>query len=101
MGYRVGNTNSNDIKVSVIVPVYNIEKYLAICMNSLINQTLKDVEVICVDDGSTDISGKILDEYAEKDDRIVVIHQKHKGVSAARNTGLDYGLRGEYITFGD
>ena len=56
---------ANNIKVSVIVPVYNVEKYIAICMDSLVNQTLKDIEIICVDDGSTDKSGKILDEYAK------------------------------------
>lgn len=96
-------TNSqieNDIKVSVIVPVYNTEKYIRECMDSIINQTLKDIEIICVDDGSPDNSGKILDEYAQKDNRIHVIHQKNAGVSAARNRGIAEA-KGEYIKFVD
>ena len=64
------------IKVSIVVPVYNVEKYLRQCIDSIKNQTLKDIEIICVDDGSTDNSGKILDEYAEMDNRIKVIHKK-------------------------
>ncbi|MBP5427260.1 MAG: glycosyltransferase [Clostridiales bacterium] len=90
-----------DVKVSIIVPVYNREEYLGICMDSLINQHLKEIEIICVDDGSTDNSGKILDKYAQEDDRVIVIHQEHKGVSAARNSGLDAMPKGEYITFVD
>lgn len=93
--------NKRDVKVSIIVPVYNREKYIATCMDSLINQTLEDIEIICIDDGSTDRSGKILDEYAKIDNRVIVIHQKNKGVSVARNRGLDYRLKGEYTTFVD
>ena len=87
-------------KVSVIVPVYNVEKYLKACLDSLIGQTLRDIEIICVDDGSTDASGKILDEYAANDDRIKVIHQKNGGLSCARNSGLNVAI-GDYVSFVD
>ena len=87
-------------KVSVIIPVYKVEPWLRECMDSVINQTLKEIEIICVDDGSPDNCGKILDEYASKDNRITVIHQKNQGVSVARNTGLELA-HGEYITFVD
>lgn len=87
-------------KISIIVPVYNVEKYLPECMDSLINQTLKEIEIICIDDGSIDKSGKILDDYSKKDERIKVIHQKNQGVSAARNVGIDIS-NGEYMTFVD
>ena len=86
--------------LSVIVPVYNVEAFLPKCLNSLLNQTYKDLEIILIDDGSTDNSGKICDEYAERDNRIKVIHQKNQGVSAARNVGLDLST-GDYITFVD
>lgn len=86
--------------LSVIVPVYNVEDFLPKCLNSLLNQTYKDLEIILIDDGSTDNSGKICDEYAERDNRIKVIHQKNQGVSAARNVGLDLST-GDYITFVD
>jgi glycosyltransferase involved in cell wall biosynthesis len=75
-------------KVSIIVPIYNVEKYLEKCLNSLINQTLTDIEIILVNDGSTDNSGKIADSYAANDKRIKVIHQKNAGLSSARNAGL-------------
>ena len=87
-------------KVSVIVPVYNVEKYLPQCIESLIKQTLKDIEIILIDDGSKDSSGKICDQYAEKDQRIRVIHKKNAGVSAARNDGIETA-KGEYIIFVD
>ena len=87
-------------KISVIVPVYNVEQYLSQCLDSIINQTYKNLEIICVDDGSPDNSGKILDEYAEKDNRIKVIHQENQGVSVARNTGLD-NATGEWVSFID
>ena len=86
--------------VSVIVPVYKVEKYLRECLDSLVNQSLKDIEIICVDDGSPDNCGKILDEYAGKDPRIKVIHQKNGGVSNARNSGLKEAS-GKYISFVD
>lgn len=90
---------TND-KVSIIIPVYDVEKYLRKCLDSLINQTYKNLEIIVVDDGSSDNSGKICDEFAEIDDRVIVIHQKNAGVSVARNVGLDK-MTGSYVTFVD
>ena len=87
-------------KVSIIVPVYNTEKYLHRCIDSILRQTLTDIEVILVDDGSFDSSGKICEEYARKDSRLRVIHQKNAGVAVARNTGLDIAS-GDYIAFVD
>ena len=87
-------------KVSVIVPVYNVEKYLRKCLDSVVNQTLEDIEIICIDDGSTDSSGAILDEYAQKNKRIKVIHKKNEGQSIARNIGINLA-QGEYIGFVD
>ena len=86
--------------VSIIVPIYNVEPYLRGCLDSLLNQTFKDFEVIMVDDGATDSSGAIADEYAQKDKRFSVIHQKNKGLSGARNTGLKVA-KGSYISFLD
>lgn len=86
--------------ISVIVPVYNVEKYLKKCLDSLIHQTWKELEIILVDDGSTDSSGMICDAYAEKDTRIRVVHQSNGGLSDARNTGLAL-CRGEYLGFVD
>ena len=86
--------------VSIIIPVYNVEKYLEKCLESVIHQTYKGIEIILVDDGSTDRSGVICDEYAQEDQRIRVIHQTNAGVSAARNTGLDTA-KGEWILFVD
>lgn len=90
----------NTIKVSIIIPVYNVENYIRSCMDSVVNQTLKDIEIICIDDGSPDNSGKIVDEYAQADSRVHVIHQKNSGASAARNRGIDES-KGEYIKFVD
>ena len=87
-------------KISVIIPVYNVENYLKRCLNSVLNQTLKDIEIICVNDGSTDDSAQICEEYALKDERFSVFHQENKGVSAARNKGLSLA-EGEYICFID
>lgn len=87
-------------KISIIVPVYNTEKYLRRCLDSISAQTFTDWECICVDDGSPDDSGSILDEYAEKDGRFVIIHKENGGVSSARNAGLDIA-RGEWIAFCD
>ena len=86
--------------ISVIVPVYNVEEYLPTCIESILNQTYKDLEILLIDDGSTDNSGKICDEYAKQDNRCIVIHQQNKGLSGARNTGLDHAT-GEYISFID
>lgn len=87
-------------KISVIIPVYNVEKYLSACVNSVINQTYNNLEIILVDDGSTDNSGKICDEYALKDERIKVFHKSNGGLSSARNYGLDR-KSGEYVFFVD
>lgn len=87
-------------KISVIVPVYNVEKYLSKCVESILNQTYKDIELILVDDGSLDNSGNICDNYAKNDNRIKVIHKENGGLSSARNAGLDIAS-GEYISFVD
>lgn len=87
-------------RVSIIVPIYNVEKYLDRCMNSLVNQTLKDIEIIMVDDGSPDNCPKMCDEWAKKDSRIKVIHKKNGGLGYARNSGLDVAT-GKYIAFVD
>ena len=86
--------------ISVIVPIYNVENYVTKCVDSILNQTFRDIEIILVDDGSTDNSGKICDEYLTKDDRVKVIHKKNGGLSDARNAGLDI-CTGEYIGFVD
>lgn len=87
-------------KVSVIVPVYNVEKYLRKCVDSILNQSYKNLEIILVDDGSKDSSSDICDEYKAKDDRVIVIHKVNGGLSDARNAGLDIAS-GDYITFID
>ncbi len=87
-------------KVSVIVPIYNVEKYLRRCVDSVLSQTLSEIEIILVDDGSPDGCGKICDEYKEKDERIKVVHKKNGGLSSARNAGLDIAT-GEYTFFLD
>ena len=86
--------------VSVIVPVYNVEKYISECLDSIVNQTYKNLQIILVDDGSTDNSGKICDEYAKKDSRITVVHQENQGAGAAKNTSLDL-IKGEYFSIID
>ena len=86
--------------ISVIVPVYNTEKYIEKCVMSILNQTYKNLEIILIDDGSTDNSAHICDSFAEKDDRVTVIRQPNGGVSSARNTGLD-NTHGDYIMFVD
>lgn len=88
------------VKVSVIVPVYNVEIYLADCLDSVLQQTLKDIEIICINDGSTDKSPEILAEYARKDSRIIIISQENKGLGSARNRGLEVAT-GEYVAFLD
>lgn len=87
-------------KISIIVPVYNTEKFLEKCLNSLINQTLKDIEIICINDGSTDNSLQILKKFANKDKRIQIINQTNSGPSIARNIGIKKA-KGEYIGFVD
>lgn len=88
------------MKVSIIVPVYNTEAYLERCLKSLVNQTLKDIEIICIDDGSKDNSVAILKKYSQLDKRIKIIEQENLGVSVARNNGLKLAT-GEYIGFVD
>lgn len=87
-------------QISVIVPVYKVEKYLHECVDSILAQTFSDFELILVDDGSPDNCGAICDEYAAKDSRVRVIHQENQGLSGARNSGIDIA-EGEYITFID
>lgn len=87
-------------KISVIIPVYNVEKYLEECIDSVLKQTYRDFEIILVDDGSTDSSGDICDRYALKDERIRVIHKENAGLSSARNVGFDMAS-GEYVYFLD
>lgn len=88
------------IKISIIIPVYNVEKYLRECLDSILAQTFQDFEIICVDDGSTDKSLEILQEYKRKDDRFVILQQRHAGAGAARNHGLKLA-EGKYIQFLD
>ena len=87
-------------KVSVIVPIYNVEKYLKRCVDSLINQTYKNLEIILVDDGSPDNCPQLCDEFSNIDSRIIVIHKKNGGLSSARNAGLDI-FTGDYVVFID
>lgn len=90
----------NSPVISIVVPVFNVEKYLSHCLDSIIGQSYNNLEIICVNDGSTDNSADILDLYAAKDYRIKIITQKNAGLSVARNTALDYAT-GEYISFID
>ena len=90
----------NQIDISIIIPIYNVEKYLTVCIDSLMNQSDLRMEIILVNDGSTDLSGEIADEYAKKEERIKVIHQENEGASAAHNAGLEIA-QGEYIAFLD
>ena len=87
-------------KISIIVPVYNCEKYISNCINSVLEQSFKDFELILVDDGSSDRSFEICESFAKKDSRVRAIHQPNSGVSRARNIGLDEA-KGEYIGFVD
>ena len=94
------NMEKNNIKVSVIMPVYNSGIYLKTAVDSILNQSLKELELLLVDDGSTDGSSEKCDEYAQKDSRVVVIHQKNEGICNARNAALKIA-KGEYIAFSD
>ena len=87
-------------KVSVIIPIYNSEKYLKRCIDSVINQTLKEIEIICINDGSKDNSVQILNNYSKKDDRIIIINQENSGPGVARNNGIEHS-NGDYIFFLD
>ena len=86
--------------ISIIVPIYNVEKYIHKCIESIINQTYKNLEIILVDDGSPDNCGNICEEYAKNDSRIKVIHKENNGLSSARNAGLEI-CKGDYIGFVD
>ena len=88
------------MKFSIIIPVYNVENYLRECLDSVLHQTFGDWEAICVNDGSTDGSSRILEQFSARDRRIIVIHQANEGLSIARNTGID-ASRGEYVFFLD
>ena len=87
-------------KISVIIPIYRVEQYLCKCVESVLTQTYHDLEIILVDDGSPDGCGKICDEYAERDERVKVIHKPNGGVASARNAGLD-AATGEWIGWVD
>ena len=91
---------NKNVKISIIVPVYKVEKYLDKCVNSIVGQTYKNLEIILVDDGSPDNCPAMCDEWAQKDSRIKVIHKKNGGLSSARNAGLD-ACTGDYIGFVD
>ena len=86
--------------ISIVVPVYNVEKYLPQCLDSLIGQTYQDLEIICVNDGSTDGSFKILKQYAEKDQRVRILNRENRGVSESRNEGIHY-VKGDWLMFVD
>ncbi len=92
--------NSMSDLISIIIPVYNVENYFSRCIESVLAQTYRNIEIILVDDGSTDSSGMLCDKYSEKDDRIKVIHKENGGLSDARNTGLEY-MTGNYVIFID
>ena len=93
-------SNEKDITISVIVPIYNAEKYLVKCIDSIIKQTYPKLEIILIDDDSIDGSLKICQKYEEQDDRVIVIHKENGGLVAARKTGLKYA-KGMYVTFVD
>ena len=100
MEFMVDIIKENNPKVSIIIPVYNVEGYLPFCLESLVNQTYPNLEIICVNDGSSDNSLNILKQYASKDERFVIIDKVNEGVSIARNTALQ-SVKGEYIVFVD
>lgn len=93
-------TKKTDVKISIITPVYNVEKYLKKCVQSVLNQSLKEIELILIDDGSADASWKLVQEFVKKDKRVTAIQQENAGAAAARNRGLEIA-RGEYIGFVD
>lgn len=90
----------NEILISIVIPVYNVEKYLGRCMDSIINQTYKNLEIIMVDDGSTDSCPQMCENYSKQDNRIRVIHKKNGGLSSARNAGIDIAI-GDFLMFVD
>ena len=90
----------SSIKISVIIPIFNAEKYLSDCLESIVNQSFKDIEIICINDGSKDKSEKIIKEYAQKDKRIILFNQDNKGAGPARDKGVELS-KGEYLSFID
>ena len=88
------------IKISVIIPIYNMEEYLPQCLDSIVSQTLREIEILCIDDGSTDGSEEVLKLYCDRDSRIRVIKQNNQGVSCARNLGIEEAS-GKYVIFMD
>ena len=90
----------NEQPVSVILPIYNVEKYLERCIKSIAAQTYTNLEILLIDDGSTDLSADICDMWAEKDKRVIAIHKKNEGLGMARNTGID-NATGRYVFFVD
>ena len=88
------------VKVSVIIPVYNMEKYLAHCLDSVLGQTLEEIEALCINDGSADTSLDILKQYQQRDKRVTIIDQQNQGVAKARNNGIRQA-RGKYVIFMD
>lgn len=100
MIFENGDTRVKNSLISVIIPVYNVEEYLSKCVESVINQTYKDIEILLVDDGSTDNSGELCNAFANSDNRIHVIHKSNGGLSDARNAALDI-MTGDYVTFID
>ena len=94
------NAKNKNILLSIIVPVYNVENYISICLDSLINQTYKNIEIICVNNGLKDNSLNILNQYKNKDSRIILIDKKNGGVPSARNAGIN-ASNGDFITFVD
>ncbi len=93
-------SENNQLLISIIVPIFNVEKYIRQCVDSILCQTYKEIEIILVDDGSPDNCGKICDEYASIDERVIVIHKENGGLSSARNAGIDIA-KGEYLGFID
>ena len=100
VGQKNSERTEDNSLISVVVPVFNVEKYLSRCIDSIINQTYRNLEIILVDDGSSDKCPQICDSYALKDKRIKVMHKKNEGVSEARNVGL-HASKGKYISFID
>lgn len=98
--FKKGGFSLSNVKVSVIVPIYNTEKYLNKCVDSLVNQTLEDIEIILINDGSTDRSGEIADYYSQKEVRVKCIHKENSGVSNSRNLGIKFA-KGQYVAFVD
>ena len=87
-------------KISIIIPVYNTEEYLEKCLDSVLNQTFKDIEIICINDGSPDNSGQLLKRYSEKDERIIILNQQNTGLSDARNNALNL-VNSDYLMYVD